>query len=213
MPYGVILLRNRRPKRLIFFTVIFAASLIISAVVEKRAIPLLEYYAKAQGASAASEIINETVAKTVGSEDGEAVVSCEKDGDGKIKTINIDAEKLNVLKAKLTANTVKSLRKIENSDIEIPVGTLTGTGLFFGRGPRLRLKLIPEGEVRGDIETDFVSSGVNQTLHRIYWRLDTEFFVILPDKTVNFEVNEKFLLSETVIIGDIPQVYFRNQGD
>lgn len=214
MAYEVILLKSRKAKRfLCVFIAVFIISVIISAIVEKRAMPLLEYYAKSQGTTQATEIINEAVFSTLRGSDSSEIVSLKKDEDGKIKAITIDSEKLNIIKAKLTANTVKSLRKIEEKSIDIPYGTLTGISLFFGKGPTLKLKLVPEGEIRSDIETDFVSSGVNQTLHRIYWKIDTDFFVILPDKTVNFGVTERFLLSETVIIGDIPQVYFRNQGD
>lgn len=211
--YEVISLRKRKTKRffLVFFAV-FLLSFIISLAVEKRATPLLEYYAKAQGTTAATEIINETVASVL-NETEQIPVNYEKSSDGTVKTITIDSEKMSALKARLSAEAVKSLSKIDEREISVPYGTLTGISLFFGKGPDIKLRLLPEGKISTEIVTDFYSSGINQTVHRVSFAVEAEFYIILPDATLTLNVSESFPLSETVIVGDIPQVYFQNQGD
>lgn len=177
--------------------------------------PLLEYYAETQGISKVTEIINDSVEKSLSENNYKTnnFVSYEKNNSGELSAINIDTKKLNSLKATLTADVIRGLREISNTSIKIPFGTLTGIGIFYGMGPDIKVDLIPEGSVTSDIETDFYSSGINQTVHRIYCTIDTKFFVVLPDKTISFSVPCQFLLSETVIVGDIPQVYFQNQGE
>lgn len=207
--------KRRRSNRFSIFILIFAVVFIFSYFIDKRAMPMLEYYAETQGTSAVTEAINSSVKKSLSekSRDETDFVNYEKNSDGKITAINIDAKKLNYLKASLTADLIGEMRKIQGTPIKVPVGTLSGIGIFYGKGPNINLEVIPEGSVVSDIETDFSSSGINQTAHRIYWTVSAEFYVVLPEKTISFAVSNRFLLSETVIVGEIPQVYFRNQGE
>lgn len=207
--------RYRKRRAAVLTLIIFIVSFILSYAVEKQALPLLSHYAETQGVSAVTEIINETVKNTL-EENGTGkfdFIFCEKNEKGEITAVRVDAQKLNLLKASLSSNVVKELRKIGDAPIKIPAGTLSGLSIFYGRGPDIRIKLIPEGGITCDIETEFEKSGINQTVHRIYWTVETKFFAVLPDETISFEVPSRFLLAETVIVGTAPEVYFQNQGE
>ena len=207
--------RRRNKKIFPVLIIFFIISFILTYFVNKQALPLFEYYAENQGISTATAIINEAVKETLGdnSYDSENFVNYEKNESGEITAINIDTIKLNTLKASLTYDVIKSLKKIRDTPVNIPFGTLSGIGIFYGKGPDIHINLIPEGGVTSDIKTDFYSSGINQTVHRIYWEVNTDFSVVLPNKTISFSVPCRFLLSETVIVGEIPKVYFQNQGE
>ena len=58
-----------------------------------------------------------------------------------------------------------------------------------------------------DFKTDFESSGINQTRHKIYLEAKTQVKVIVPLTTSIKEVKAQIPISETVIIGDVPNSY------
>ena len=105
--------RRRNKKIFPVLIIFFIISFILTYFVNKQALPLLEYYAENQGISTATAIINETVKETLGdnSYDSENFVNYEKNESGEITAINIDTIKLNTLKASLTYDVIKSLKK------------------------------------------------------------------------------------------------------
>ena len=64
------------------------------------------------------------------------------------------------------------------------------------------------GSVDSKIDSEFTSVGINQTLHRIYLNLTCSIGILTPFKTVSKEVSSRVLLTETVIVGNVPSTYY-----
>lgn len=64
------------------------------------------------------------------------------------------------------------------------------------------------GSVDSEINSEFTAVGINQTLHRIYLNLSCSISILTPFQTVNKEVSTKVLLTETVIVGEVPSTYY-----
>jgi len=64
------------------------------------------------------------------------------------------------------------------------------------------------GSINSDIDSEFTSVGINQTLHRIYLNLDCSIGILTPFKTIHQNVSSKVLLTETVIVGEVPSTYY-----
>lgn len=64
------------------------------------------------------------------------------------------------------------------------------------------------GNINAKIDSEFMSVGINQTMHRIYLDLDCSVGILTPFKTVTQEVSSKVLLTETVIVGEVPSTYY-----
>ena len=64
------------------------------------------------------------------------------------------------------------------------------------------------GNIETNIDSEFTSVGINQTRHRIYLDLKCVVGILTPFKTINKEVSSKVLLTETVIVGDVPSTYY-----
>ena len=65
------------------------------------------------------------------------------------------------------------------------------------------------GNVETDIDSEFTSVGINQTLHRIYLNLKCSIGILTPFQSVSKSVLSKVLLTETVIVGEVPSAYFQ----
>ena len=47
-------------------------------------------------------------------------------------------------------------------------GSFTGFKLLAGKGPGIKIRITPIGNVETDLKSEFITQGINQTLHRIY---------------------------------------------
>ena len=52
--------------------------------------------------------------------------------------------------------------------LKLHFGSFTGLKLMSGKGPGIKIRISTIGNVKTDLKSEFVSKGINQTLHRIY---------------------------------------------
>lgn len=64
------------------------------------------------------------------------------------------------------------------------------------------------GNIETRIESEFTAVGINQTMHRIYLNLYCSIGILTPFESVSRNVSSKVLLTETVIVGDVPTTYY-----
>ena len=87
------------------------------------------------------------------------------------------------------------------------MGTLTGVPWLSARGPSVSIKMIPQGVIKAQFVSEFVSAGVNQTHHRLIMNVSMTASAVIPGFTSQVEVLSDFLIAETVIVGDVPEYY------
>lgn len=83
-----------------------------------------------------------------------------------------------------------------------------GISAFSGISPNFKIAMERAGSVNTKIDSQFTAVGINQTLHRIYLDLSCSIGILTPFKSVNKEVSSKVLLTETVIVGEVPSTYY-----
>ncbi|MDU7337461.1 MAG: sporulation protein YunB [Clostridium sp.] len=134
------------------------------------------------------------------------LISLQRDSQGKVQTITTNMAKTNEIKAKIT-NTVQQNLHAGKINTSVPLGTLLGSRLLHGRGPDIPLVVTLKGNVESDFKTKFESAGINQTRHQIYLELHTEIYSFIPGLHTATDVTTSVLVAETVIVGDVPQLY------
>lgn len=50
--------------------------------------------------------------------------------------------------------------------------------------------------------------GINQTLHRIYLDIKTKTNILTPFNVLRNEHDSRVLLTESIIVGDVPETYY-----
>ena len=58
-----------------------------------------------------------------------------------------------------------------------------------------------------DYESDFEEQGINQTKYKIYLKVKSTVRVLQPFSSKNISVENRILLGEMVILGDVPNSY------
>jgi len=137
----------------------------------------------------------------------DSLIVFEKDNEGQITALETDMAEMNRLQAEVVADVLERVSGVSASELSIPVGTLTGTPLLAGRGPRIPIKMEFTGSSTARFDNDFTEAGINQTKHRILLYVDVSVSILLPGFSTYTKVSNSFTVAETVIVGSVPQNY------
>ena len=70
------------------------------------------------------------------------------------------------------------------------------------------MELYQVGSVDTEFKSEFISAGINQTKYKVYLTVKLEVSAILPASSTDIMIDEDYLISETIIVGDMPDIYF-----
>lgn len=191
------------------FLMLFIGVCFLLSVAENSVRPILRTMALANVEIIAGEKISEAIEEEMVSEDYEleSIISFEKDADGRINAVKTNIVTANRLKSALSLAVLDKIGQITESDVAVPSGSLTGLALLSGRGPNIPVKTVPVGSVRTNLQSKLTNGGINQTLHRIILEITVDMNVILPRETVSSEITMNVVVSETVIVGTVPEYF------
>ncbi|HHX58006.1 MAG TPA: sporulation protein YunB, partial [Clostridiales bacterium] len=71
----------------------------------------------------------------------------------------------------------------------------------------LKIKIIPKGNVKTNLKSEFTPAGINQTRHRILIDITVQLLIVMPSKSEIAEISIDYVLAETIIVGDVPENY------
>lgn len=116
--------------------------------------------------------------------------------DGRITSINSDTNAVN-----------ESLSQLEGTKLSVPIGTLSGINILTGRGFDIPLRLHQIGAAKTELKSNLTEAGINQTKYSLYLTVTIEMTAILPAHSTDIVVSYDYPVSETVIVGEIPDMY------
>lgn len=171
--------------------------------------PQLTALAQAKLRNQLTVISNETVANVLAQEAlrYSDMVVMEPGLGGGIATITTETVRLNNLKSAVLTQIVAQVESLDTHSLGVPLGALTGLELFAGAGPDLPIQVLSVTSAEGTYRNDFVSAGINQTLHRVMLDITLTAEVLLPGGMVESIVSTPVCVAETIIIGQVPQTY------
>lgn len=180
-------------------------SMIFLTFADLRLKPVVINAARSRARLFASDVISRSVDAAVAESAGSFInVIYGEDG---ISAIETNVTGISRLRADSILNIRGEISDIDRMTLDIPLGNLAGGMLLTGRGIPVRIKLVPIGDVSGEIYSEFSETGINQTLHRIYLRVRVSMNMIVASDTVRLELADDILVAETVIVGKVPDAY------
>ena len=81
-----------------------------------------------------------------------------------------------------------------------------------GIGPNVPVKFLDSGTVETTVRSEFKSTGINQTIHRIYLDVTCNVSVLTPYRTTDESIRNEDMLAENVIVGMVPSTYYNLEG-
>lgn len=174
--------------------------------------PIFETLCNDKAKSLATIITNEETTKIIEKFNYDTFFTIQKDEKGNIQMINANVLKINQVASDIAIAIQKTLNNNEKNKIYIYLGAITGIRFLSGAGPRIPLKIVSVGNIDTDLRSEFVSQGVNQTLHRVYLDIKTNVSILSSFKTIESSIENQVLIAEHVIIGEIPSTYYNFKG-
>ena len=112
---------------------------------------------------------------------------------------------MNSIASEVAIEVQEQLMKMSKSNIKVPLSNAFDTQIITL--PSINVRIIPQGSVAVDFATEFESSGINQTRHRIYIIVVTDIKMIVPLVSENLRITTNIPIAETIIVGDVPEQY------
>ena len=171
--------------------------------------PVMTSMATARVSNLVNRIVSAAVNEAVenGSIDYQNFVIFEKDETGHITALRSNVAEVNHMQGQITDEILHRLSEVATSELEIPLGTLTGSALLAGRGPSLFVRMQAVGSASAAFRNQFTAAGINQTRHQIFLDVDVYMSILLPGMKTSTRVSNEIAVAETVIVGGVPDTY------
>ena len=209
---GFFYYRRRLDRRALLrvLALLLAVSLLaLTLTATARMRPLLESLATTRVSNTVNRIIFEAVNEAIQNGDisYERLISLEKDSEGKITAVHSNMAAFNRLQSQILDIILAKIDQVSARELSIPIGTLTGSALLAGRGPRIRVRMESVGSSTARFNNKFESAGINQTKHQIILEVEVSVAILLPGFTTATKVSTAVTVAETVIVGAVPDTY------
>lgn len=192
-------------RRIAFAALILAIlALCLACYAEYSLRPIITDAAKSRARLVATESINAAVIAALS--DTPPLVAVKSTTDG-VSSVEVDIAALSTLRARAISSLTEALSDDGTMRFFVPLGNLTGAALIAGRGAPVEIRLVRIGDVTADVQTEFIESGINQTLHKISLRTRVTLNVLVAGGSVKLELSSDVPLAETVIVGKVPDAY------
>jgi len=132
---------------------------------------------------------------------GDGLVTLEKGADGAVSAVTTNVAGVNALAAETLERAVAATQE-NDLVIDVPLGNVLGLRRLT---MPVRVKMLSSSA--SDFRSELTAAGINQTRHRIVLCIRVDASLFMPWRVVGTSAETEILLSETVIVGDVPQSY------
>lgn len=209
---GFFYYRRRMTRRtllgvLSFSTLAVVLAVMVFATIQMR--PILVSLATTRVSNMVNRIVSEAVDEAIdgGNITYSDLITFEKDSEGRIAAIYSNMAAFNRLQSNILDIILARIDQVSARELSIPVGSLTGSVLLAGRGPRISVRMESVGSSSANFENEFTSAGINQTKHQIVLNIDVAVSILLPGFSTATTVSNAVTVAETVIVGSVPDTY------
>lgn len=205
--------QNSKFKRKILMLIgVFIVIILIYRLILGYIEPVFETLCEEKVKSIATVISNQESTKAMNKYQYEELYTIEKDTSGNITLIKSNVAPINNMISDLTEGIQNRFDELNKSQISIPSGSLFGIYFLAGLGPDIPMKVTMTGTIDTEIKSEFISKGINQTLHRVYVNFQCNVKILTPIKNYEKTITNQFIIAENVIVGNIPDTYYNLEG-
>ena len=192
---------------LIIIIAIFTSYLVINALN-----PIIDIHCKNIAKSIATKISNEQASVVMNKYKYDDLCTATRDSNGNITLISSNVVAVNGIASDVALKIQEELNNTKNGKFYIHLGSFTGSRILSGRGPKIEIKMSTVGNVETELKSEFISRGINQTLHKIYLKVVCNVIVLSPFNSIEEKIENQVLIAESVIVGITPNTYYNLEG-
>lgn len=187
---------------LVFFTLMWA-------LINKEVMPVVRSMARNESKVVAIKYINTSVSKTLNSHKvtTQQLLSYDYDKQGEIISWNVDSIKINELCTDIADAIVEDMSDMGDIPLKVPMGALSGSHMFSNVGPKINVKVLPNGTPNIDYKNQLRATGINQVNHVVWLEVELNMQILVPFSSEEMIVRRKVVLIDKVISGKVPSHY------
>ena len=204
--------RNIKHKKLFNIFFILFIFILIFGVVVKAVTPTFNKLCSDRAKSLATIITNDETTNAIIDYKYSDFIVIHKDDIGNVLMLDSNMKNINIVISDVANRIQKSINNTESEDVSISLGSFTGVSILSGRGIKVPIRISTIGNVKTNVRSEFVSQGINQTLHRLYLDIESEISVLTPFNTINQSIKNQLILAENIVVGEIPETYYDLNG-
>lgn len=188
---------------------IFLLLSFLGALVTLRIRPVMLQYASNLVQYTATRAINDAMQDKIYQHRAEyqELVVLDRDNDNRVTALKTDAIAINRIKTETVDTLYDALNQLESTALNIPVGTIFAPHYCSGLGPKIKLGMAGLGFASADFISAFTQAGINQTRHRLILEVRADVSVLTPLGSQTTSVTSRFNVTDTVIVGTVPDQY------
>ena len=200
-----------RCKKRLLVGVLVCAALALAIVgafsnLNRALISLAEARAEQRALQQISLALDDVMHKSLDYED---LVDVHYDENSEASMLSANTILMNRIAADAAIAAQENIDLLADEGIVLPLGSALGSGIFSGKGPRVRFEILPVGTVKTTFVTEFESAGINQTRHKISLEATASVRIVLPSGARTVSVQASALMAESILIGEVPQSYIQ----
>ncbi len=205
--------RVRKIKKLIAFILIISGILSVAGSVffiktlRPRIIRISQRFAENE----VSNIIDDETKKLMLEEflSYDKIATITRDSSGRVTSVSANSVLINNFANDLD---IAIGDRIENRDLiknRIYLSSLFGVDFLSGMGPKVPIRFQPVSVTHADVYHTFEEAGINQTIHTIHLGVTVEIEILMPFAYSRIDVTSDMPISQTLIVGTVPEAYFK----
>ena len=202
--------KRKRGKKIIAVVImIFIAASAFWIYTNKKLDSLVKDVAVPQIKNKITETVNGAIEKIAAVYEND-FVKITRDKNERIVSVETDQQKINLYRAAVTREIADRLSGLSDYYVYISLSNVYDDEIVLGNFPQLKIRanVEPNGGTETKAVSSLTSAGINQSLHKIELSVSVNVKVMLLISTVDVDVKTNVCIAETVIIGDVPEVFF-----
>ena len=199
---------RKKGRRVIAVLVLAAVGAALFAASRQMHRVFMEYAANVCEDSAIQEINNLMQDEVFSDpETYENMVILERDSENHVTALRTDVIAIGQIKAELVNGLFDRLEDLEQTTVVVPLGSLFAPNFFSGMGPVVDVGMAGLTQMEAEFVSAFSSAGINQTRHNIIIEIHAGFRILTPFGGENREIVSRYPVTDTVIVGTVPERY------
>lgn len=179
------------------------------AVLEASLAPTILILAEAHVANMAQEGVARVIQEHAAVADYRQLMHLERDDRGRVVVLLPNTTAINALAAATVLDLQAELGRLAATQVAIPLGQVMGSQIFANYGPRIPVRLVPVAVPLVEVRDSMEEAGINQTRHTLYVEVTVKMRVVVPLLSTSVELQNRFPVAQTVLLGEVPQTYVR----
>ena len=203
---------RKKARRLLLLLLIMVIIVLMILIIKLQIEPTFFALCDSKATYIATKATGDAIYKRMDEFQYEDLMILQKDTAGYITAVNANVIEMNKLSSDISTDIQNEMNNIEEEYLKVPLGNFFGMDILSGFGPVITLKIFFVGNVYTTFKTEFDSTGINQTRHRIILEVKSRVRVVAPFMAKATELNVEVPVSETVIVGEVPDNFYNLEG-